>query len=168
MRDFGVVFEQAGCDFDEEAVTTNKPKSFVYQAAQGKFACCKKKYGIDTPLLAADTVVTAGGQILRKPKDKEDAGRILQAQSGKDVSIITAMIYESKSMAMTDISSTVYTFAPFDEKSLERYLQSGQWEGKAGGCMVEGFCKDYIKSVRGLQSTAMGLSIEKLLMFLHS
>lgn len=168
MHDFGVSFIQSGCEFDEEAIKTDNPKSFVYEAARGKFACCKKLYGIDTPLLAADTVVTAGGKILRKPKDKEDAGRILQAQSGNDVSIITAMMYESKSMAMTDISSTVYRFAPFDEKKLQRYLQSGQWEGKAGGCMVEGFCKDYIKSVRGLQSTAMGLSIEKLLLFLHS
>ncbi len=38
---------------------------------------------------------------------------------------------------------------------------------KAGACMVEGFCKRYIKEVVGLESTAKGLSIEKLLPFLE-
>jgi len=165
MRDFGITFTQCGCDFDEEGIATSKHKSFVYQAAMGKFACCKKKHGTGTPLLAADTVVTTGGQILRKPKDAQDAKQILLAQSGSTTSIITAMVYESSLLRFVDISSTVYTFAPFDTEELERYLQSRQWEGKAGGCMVEGFCKDYIQSVRGLQSTAMGLSIEKLLAF---
>ncbi|MBD3806311.1 MAG: septum formation inhibitor Maf, partial [Sulfuricurvum sp.] len=39
--------------------------------------------------------------------------------------------------------------------------------GKAGACMVEGFCKPYIREVRGFESTAMGLSIEVLKPFLE-
>ena len=50
-----------------------------------------------------------------------------------------------------------------EEADLERYLESGLWQGKAGGCMVEGFCKKYIKSVDGYESTAMGLQVESLL-----
>jgi septum formation protein len=42
------------------------------------------------------------------------------------------------------------------------------WKDKAGACMVEGFCKKYIKSQIGLTSTAMGLSIEKLIPYLKN
>ena len=52
------------------------------------------------------------------------------------------------------------------EDDLERYLDSGEWQGKAGACMVESFCRRYIKEVRGYESTAMGLSVEVLKPFL--
>ncbi|RUM64725.1 MAG: septum formation inhibitor Maf [Sulfurospirillum sp.] len=162
----GVPFLQKGCDFDEEQIKADSPKNFVYQAVLGKFAVCEKEFGLSLPLLVADTVVTAGGEILRKAKDKEDARRILEAQSGKKVSIITCMKYVSTTKMLLDISATEYLFKPFDEKELERYLDSGEWQGKAGACMVEGFCRPYIDEVYGHESTAMGLCLEKLLPFL--
>jgi len=107
--------------------------------------------------------VTAHGKILRKAQDREDAQRILELQSGSISSIITCMIYESKSLYFLDIATTDYIFETFDEEDLKAYLDSDEWMGKAGACMVEGFCKKYIKEVRGLESTAMGLGIERLL-----
>ena len=83
-------------------------------------------------------------------------------QSGSDVSIITCMVYKSEKKMLIDLSATVYTFAPFDEADLQAYIESGEWRGKAGACMVEGFCKPYIQSVRGYESCAMGLTVEKL------
>ncbi len=166
LKDFGVAFEQAGCDFDEERLPHITPKQFVYDAAQGKFTCCKRKYGLELPLLAADTVVTAGGHLLRKAKDEEDARHILQLQSGGEIAIITATLLQSKALFLSDISATYYRFDTFDPQDVERYLQSGLWRGKAGACMVEGFCKKYIRSVRGLQSNAMGLPVEKLIPFI--
>jgi len=67
---------------------------------------------------------------------------------------------------MSDVSATYYHFEKFDPKELEKYLESNLWDGKAGGCMVEGFCKKYIKSVHGYESTAMGLSVERLMPWL--
>ncbi|MDD4884513.1 Maf family protein, partial [Sulfuricurvum sp.] len=107
----------------------------------------------------------AHGKILRKAKDEADARMILQTQSGSDVSIITCMIYKTPRLELLDISSTRYFFDPFDSDALERYLESGEWRGKAGACMVEGFCKSYIREVRGFESTAMGLSVEVLQTF---
>ena len=69
------------------------------------------------------------------------------------------------SRKLLDISQTDYIFSDFDQDDLENYLDSGEWRGKAGACMVEGFCKDYIKEVRGYESTAMGLSVEVLKLF---
>ncbi|MCJ7765703.1 MAG: septum formation inhibitor Maf, partial [Thiovulaceae bacterium] len=115
------------------------------------------------PLLVCDTVVTSQGKILRKAKTVEDARAILQTQSGNVTSIVTCMIYKSAKLELIDISSTDYIFKPFDTDALEAYLASGEWQGKAGGCMVEGFCKPYIKEVKGHESCAMGLSVELLL-----
>ena len=61
------------------------------------------------------------------------------------------------------IDETIYKFKKFNEKDLNNYLDSNEWKGKAGACMVEGFCKKYIESVRGYESTAMGLCIESLI-----
>ncbi len=118
------------------------------------------------PLLVSDTVVTSQGKILRKAKSLEDARAILQTQSGSVTSIVTCMIYKSEKLELIDISSTDYIFDTFDADDLEAYLASGEWQGKAGGCMVEGFCKAYIKEVKGYESCAMGLSVEVLKTFI--
>ncbi len=159
----GIEFIQEGVDFNEDAIVADSPKNFVYQATVGKFQSALKKFGYQTmPLLCADTVVTAHDRILRKAKCVDDARNILMSQSGATVSIVTCMIYKSTALELLDISATHYRFNPFDEVALEAYLQSGAWRGKAGACMVEGFCKSYIKEVRGYESCAMGLSVEVL------
>ncbi|MDP3291312.1 MAG: septum formation inhibitor Maf, partial [Sulfuricurvum sp.] len=143
------------------------PKNFVYQATLGKYKVNLEKFGCsDYPILVADTVVTAQGKILRKAKDEADARMILETQSGSEVAIITCMIYKTPRVEIIDISSTHYFFDLFDPQEVENYLRSGEWRGKAGACMVEGFCKPYIREVRGYESTAMGLCVEILQPFL--
>ena len=85
------------------------------------------------------------------------------SSSGSTISIISSVHFKSKTLAFSDISATHYHFSTFDEADLDAYLQSGLWEGKAGACMVEGFCKQYIQSVNGYESTAMGLQVESIL-----
>jgi len=167
LRKFGIAFEQKPVDFDEDQITTAVAKDFVYHASKGKLEAAERLYGLEVPLLCADTVIAAAdGTILRKAKDVADARAILHKQSGSTISIISSLHYRRKDLLLTDISATHYRFAPFDEEDLEAYLQSGQWQGKAGGCMVEGFCKKYILEVEGLESTAMGLQVEVLKLWL--
>lgn len=163
----GVPFIQESIDFDEDSIIASSPKNFVYQATLGKYRVNLEKFGcVDYPLLVADTVVTAHGKILRKAKDEADARQILQMQSGSDVAIITCMIYKTLRLELIDISATHYFFNVFEPEAIDRYLKSGDWQGKAGACMVEGFCKAYVREVRGYESTAMGLCIEELKPFL--
>jgi len=163
----GIDFIQESVDFDEESIVATSPKNFVYQATLGKYEANIKAFGYeDHPLLVADTVVTSQGQILRKARCVDDARNILMTQSGNITSIITCMIYHSKEKKIIDISQTDYIFDDFDQDDLERYLSSGEWRGKAGACMVEGFCKSYIKEVKGFESTAMGLCTEVLESFI--
>jgi len=168
LNEFGIEFIQSGCNYDEEQITTKNPKSFVYRASMGKLKACLSEYGDDLALLVADTVVTAHGKLLRKAKDANEAREILLTQSGTTTSILTCTILQKRDLQLIDISSTDYIFKEFDKDDLELYLESNDWKGKAGACMVEGFCKKYIQSVRGTQSCAMGLSIEKILPFLRA
>lgn len=167
LSNAGVDFVQSPVDYDEDQIIADSPKNFVYQATVGKYQAALKQYDYhELPILCADTVVTSQGRILRKAKSVDEAREILLAQSGSVTSIVSCMIYKSPQRELIDISSTDYLFHDFDREDLEAYLASGEWEGKAGGCMVEGFCKSYIKEVRGYESCAMGLSVEKLLPWL--
>jgi septum formation protein len=166
LNEHNIEFVQTGSDYDEDKIITDSPKSFVYIATLGKFDDIYKNYGLDIPILTSDTVVCTNDIILRKAKDIDDAKRLLDMQSDNIVSIITCMKYKSKDIEVVDISSTKYIFDKFDKSDIENYLESDLWQGKAGACMVEGFCKKYIKSVVGYQSCAMGLTIEKILPFL--
>ena len=167
LRAAGVPFIQESVEYDEDSILATSPKNFVYQATLGKYRVNLEKFGCDDfPLLVADTVVTAQRKILRKAKDEAEARTILETQSGAETDILTCMIYKTPRRELIDISITRYFFDPFDPDDVNRYLQSGEWRGKAGACMVEGFCKPYIREVRGFESTAMGLSVEILKPFL--
>lgn len=154
-------------EFDESSITTADPYKNAYQIASGKLKSAYSLYGLSIPLLCADTVVCTGGKILGKASSKEEAREFLSLQSGGRVEIVSATMYWSQRVRFEDLSVTTYFFDTFMEGDIKNYLDSGEWRGKAGACMVEGFCKKYIKNVIGLESTAMGLSIERILPFLE-
>ncbi len=163
LKNAGLEFIQSPVDYDEEKIMADSPKNFVYQATMGKYQEALKTFDFnEMPLLVADTVVTAHNQILRKAYSVDEARNILMRQSGSKTSIVTCMIYRASKIELIDLSSTDYIFSEFNPKALESYLDSGEWQGKAGACMVEGFCKSYINHVKGYESCAMGLSVEVL------
>jgi len=164
LNKFNIPFKQKAPHYNEELIETKNAKDFAYIASKGKLEAAINEFGLKTPLLTADSVVLASdGSLLRKPKNREDAKRILELQSGSTMAIISAMHYKTEDFYLSDVSATYYHFSKYDANDLESYLESNLWEGKAGGCMVEGFCKKYIKSVQGNESTAMGLNVERLL-----
>ena len=125
LNNFGVDFVQRTVAYDEEKITTPIAKDFVYTASKGKLDAAVRQFGLETPLLCADTVIAAAdGTILRKAKNVKDARRILKIQSGSTISIISSAHYRSKSLAFSDISATHYHFSNFEEEDLERYLES--------------------------------------------
>jgi septum formation protein len=166
LCDFGVDFIQKSVDFEEDMIEAKLPREFVYIATSGKMLEAKKAFGLETPLLCADTVVAVDDEILRKAKDADDAMRLLKLQSGANVNIITCTMYAKNGFNYIDTSVTSYIFEIFPKNTLDEYISSGEWVGKAGAIMVEGFAKPFIKSVTGFESCAMGLTIEKLLPFL--
>ena len=167
LNNHNIKFEQCGGNFDEEQIRTKDPQEFVRLATLGKFEELIKIYGYDDmPLLVADSVVTCDGKLLRKAKDLNDARDMIELQSNNETTIITCMIFKSKETYLFDVSSTTYLFDEFKKEHLDEYISSEQCMGKAGAIMVEGFCKPYIKKVDGYESTAMGLTVEKLIPFI--
>ncbi len=163
LKRFNIAFKQQAPYYDEELIITRKAKDFAYIASRGKLESAIKEFGLETPLLTADSVIlSSNGELLRKPKNKDDARRILELQSGSTIAIISAMHYKTKDFYLSDVSATYYSFKTFEPDDFEEYLESNLWDGKAGGCMVEGFCKKYINDVHGNESTAMGLNVERL------
>ena len=164
LKKAGIEFIQKSCEFDEEQIKTNDPYDFVIKVSYGKFKECLKCFKDN--LVAADTIVSDGEKILRKANSIKEAREILLYQSGKRIKIITSMWVKFKGQIFNRLDETIYEFREFDKEDLENYLKSGEWRGKAGACMVEGFCKKYIKSVKGYESTAMGLCVEELIRIL--
>ncbi|MDR2905452.1 MAG: septum formation inhibitor Maf [Helicobacteraceae bacterium] len=163
LRSRGVKFTQKSADFDEDLVTERDPYKFVEIAARGKLDRAIALFGADKIIIAADTIVSVGGEILRKASDEADARAKLLLQSGSRVAIVTCSILRDPAETIADLSETIYDFAAFDEGDLSAYLSSGDWRGKAGAIMVETFGKKYIRSQTGFESCAMGITIEKLL-----
>lgn len=163
----GVSFIVSPQDFDESFVLEKEPLKFVYQATSGKLASALHLHDNILPILCADTVVASSGAIMGKAGSQEEAEQYLLMQSGKNVTIITATMLRAKDFYLEDVSKTVYEFDVFQKEDMKAYLSSGLWQGKAGACMVEGFCKKYIKNVKGYKSTAMGLTLEAVLPFLE-
>ncbi|PAF42974.1 septum formation inhibitor Maf [Helicobacter sp. 11S03491-1] len=167
LQKFGISFIQKPLDFDEDSLQTTIPQNFAYLATMGKYKKALQNFGYQTPILAADTVVSVAGILQRKAKNKIQAQSYLESQSNQTIEIITCMMYRTTKLEFIDISSTRYQLKNFDKKHLHNYLASKEWMGKAGCVMIEGFHKSYIKSQTGLESTALGLSIEKILPFLE-
>ena len=143
LKKAGIDFVQKKCDFDEESINVDSPYEFVTIASFGKFKKCLECFK-NEDIIAADTVVTDGKEILRKAKSREDARKILLKQSGNKIRIVTAMWIQYNNRVFARLDETVYEFNKFESKDLEEYLNSGEWTNKAGACMVEGFCKKYI------------------------
>lgn len=167
LKDAGIVFVQRGVDFDEESVDTLEAEALVYQIAKGKWQRYMRLFGDKDKVICADTVVVCKGKVLGKAKDSNEAQQMLELQSGNRVDILTAMIYHSPNLHLEELAKTSYHFKPYDFKDLKAYLDSNEWQGKAGACMVEGFCKPYIAKVTGFESTAKGLCLETLQPFLE-
>ena len=164
LDEFDIEYEQKSVEFDESSVKTDDAREFVYLASKGKLEAARKKYGVTTPILTVDSLIyLADGQIFKKPKSQEQALEMLQMQSGSKISIVSSLHFQSRDLLFVDTSVAHYQFFKFDFDDLQAYIQSRDWQGKTGGSMVEGFCKKYIKSFEGLESTARGLQVEILL-----
>lgn len=171
LRNFKIPFIVSDNDFDEEkleiTLKDKTPKAFAYAAAMGKHQRALAYYGLDEPLLVADSVVSCNGVLQRKAKSEMEAFAFLKAQSGGILSVISCTILHCEAFCFVDLSATRHALENFKQDAVELYLKSGLWRGKAGAVMIEGFHKSFIKRQIGSTYNAMGLHIEALLPFLR-
>ena len=167
LSDSNIDFKQIFMDYNENIVSKNlAPFVYVGQVVKAKKQQFFKKYPSTTNVLIADSIVVCNDNILGKAKDELEARNMLLIQSQNVVKIITAMSFIKANLELFNINSTTYKFDKFEKNDLETYIKSKDWQGKAGAMMIEGFNKKYILSQNGYTSTAMGLSVEILKVFL--
>ena len=118
-------------------------------------------------VIGADTVVAYDGQILGKPKDEEDAGRMLSLLSGNTHSVYTGitLVFIDKSGRTGEycfFEKTDVTMYPMDEDEINRYIATGEPMDKAGSYGIQGRCAIYIKQIEGDYNNVVGLPVARL------
>ena len=111
------------------------------------------------PVLCADTTVGLGRAILGKPRDAQDAAAMLRQLSGQTHRVITAVALHAADAVHEAASESRVRFAPLGEDDIAAYVDSGEWQGKAGAYAIQGRAAAFIAHISGSYSGIMGLPL---------
>jgi nucleoside triphosphate pyrophosphatase len=111
------------------------------------------------PVLGADTVVELDGDILGKPADRLDAEAVLTRLSGRRHQVYTAVAVQQEARLEVRLSSSQVRFARLDAVSIARYLETGEYLGKAGSYGIQGRAGAFVEHIKGSYSGIMGLPL---------
>ena len=125
----------------------------------------------DEIVLGADTVVACDGKILGKPKDTEDAARMLTMLQGRAHEVYTGVtiLYgeNGEKKALTFHEKTTVHFCPMTEAQIREYVAAGDPMDKAGSYGIQGFCARYIRGIEGDYNNVVGLPAGRVYQELH-
>jgi septum formation protein len=110
-------------------------------------------------VLAADTTVALGTQILGKPADRDDAMRMLAMLSGASHRVLTAVALQFESRFEITVSESLVTFARLDEARIAAYVASGEPFDKAGAYAIQGRAGAFVERLEGSYTGVMGLPL---------
>ncbi len=152
-------------DFDEtEVVFNGNVDEYVINLAKGKAISTKEKLGENAIIIAGDTVVVLEGKILGKPKDKEDAYRMLKELSGKNHRVYSGIVvinmYNNK-IEEYSIYTEVKMGALTDKEILD-YIKTGEPLDKAGAYGIQGYGGVFIEEINGCFYNVVGLPLNLL------
>ncbi len=184
------LLEQIGLEFEimpakgEEVITETRPDAVVMELSKQKakeVAGMVKTYAavhgeIMTPqdmlVIGADTVVAAENadgimEILGKPKDEEDAYRMLSMLSGKVHSVYTGVTFvfldkNGRAGEHTFFEKTDVHMRAMSEMEIKRYIETGEPMDKAGAYGIQGKCAIYIEKIDGDYNNVVGLPISAI------
>jgi septum formation protein len=117
-------------------------------------------------VLAADTAVVLDALILGKPRDAEDARRMLRALSGRTHEVMTGVCAARGGREEVLAVTTAVRFAPLDEGRIAWYIGTGEPLDKAGAYAVQGAGGAFVEEVRGSVSNVVGLPLAETLSLL--
>jgi septum formation protein len=167
LSNMGLDFKVFVSDTDESSVDkTVPPGIYVQELALLKAATVAKNIGGggDTLIISADTVVVNDGVILGKPKDRDDAYRILKGLSGRTHNVYTGVCVLRLSDAYTVCKyvKTDVTFKELSDEKINRYIESGEPMDKAGAYGIQGLGAMLVDHINGDYFNVVGLPISAL------
>jgi septum formation protein len=114
----------------------------------------------DHYILAADTVVCCGQKSLGKPIDKAEAAKFLKQLSGGRHDVLGGIaVIAPNGQHSSKLIKTSVKFKRLTTQDIENYINSGEWDGKAGGYAIQGLAAAFIKSISGSYTNIVGLSL---------
>lgn len=166
------LLSQIGLDFivclsdAEEVITKTVPAEIVMELAKTKAeAIWKKTEQENCIVLGADTIVVKDDEILGKPKDEQDAARMIQMLQGCVHQVYTGVCFYYREDG-SDIEKchlfygcTDVQVAPMSRQEIATYLQQGEHRDKAGAYGIQGFFERYIEGIRGDYANVVGLPV---------
>lgn len=166
------ILARVGAEFEvipatgEEMLTSRKPEQAALELSRQKAeetAGTLSRDAGNIVVLGADTIVSLDGEILGKPKDKEDAVRMLGMLNGREHSVFTGVTMIVRGSGSEKIISfyeeTRVFMYPMTEKQIQAYVETGEPMDKAGSYGIQGKCAVYIEKIVGDYYNVVGLPV---------
>jgi septum formation protein len=161
------ILTQLGVEFvvdqpDADELEQGPPHEVAIENAYRKAALVATRHPGEL-VLGVDTVVAIGGRIYGKPADRRAAADTLGALSGRRHFVVSGVCLTQDEGSRTAAVTTTVDFRPLDAATLDWYLDSGEWRGRAGGYAIQGRGAALVASIEGDYSNVVGLPVATLL-----
>jgi len=157
LRQIDVTHEVRPVDIDESPRPGERPADYALRLAEEKARALWERLAVAErrPVLAADTTVALGDEILGKPADHADAVRILGRLSGRSHEVHTAVAVLHEGGANARVSTSTVEFRPLTRVEIDWYWRTGEPVDKAGAYGVQGHAAVFIRHLAGSYSGVM-------------
>jgi septum formation protein len=163
LENLGLALAILPVDLDEAAREGEPARDYAVRVAAEKCDAAVARQGATAlAVLAADTIVSIGHEILGKPADEAQAEVMLQRLAGRRHEVMTAYRIRLGDRVVERLVSTFVTFRSLDGKEVAAYLASGEWRGKAGAYAIQGIAGCFVTEIRGSFTNVVGLPVAEV------
>ena len=138
------------------------PQRAVMLLARRKAQAVAARYAEDAIVIGSDTIVVLDGEILGKPKDRDEAKTMLRRLSGQVHRVFTGVCVHHDGESEMFYGEASVFFADMTDSEIEDYLNTGEPFDKAGAYGIQGYGARYIKRLEGDYYAVMGLPVHQL------
>ncbi len=158
----GWEFEKRVADIDETELLNEQPDDYVRRLAREKAEKVAGNYE-NAQVLGADTIVVIDDKIIGKPKDLDDARKMLKMLSGNWHEVLTGIaivkVSENGSETRTNVQKTRVKFAELSDAEIEFLIEKGAPLDKAGAYAVQAQAALFIEEINGDYWNVVGLPV---------
>ncbi len=164
LRNAGIPFIVRPADIDETPMSGELPQPCAERLAREKALAVRNRrefHGEDF-ILGADTIVVIDDLILGKPRDADDAARMLRLLSGRRHSVITAVCLLGSALEVASSETTLVTMSEISDNEIRDYVATGEPMDKAGAYAIQGIASRWIPRIEGDYPNVVGLPIARV------
>lgn len=123
-----------------------------------------EKYNQGEIIIGADTIVAYEGKVLGKPKDEENAKKMLKILSDKEHEVVTgiSIIKANSNLKIIDYERTIVKFRKLTNKKIDNYIKTREYIDKAGSYGIQGAGGILVEKISGCYFNVVGLPLYKL------